>query len=146
MERTKIDGERIIDIPAVSRPAVAAAGRGDGVEVPRAAAADRAGQGRGLRPQAPDRQAQRHHAGYRLSSLAVDVLGAAGLPYEPNDESAETTTRRRPGTIDYMYDIGLIIGGGSSNIQKNIIGERGLGLPREPKAAASESGEFSERS
>jgi hypothetical protein len=27
-----------------------------------------------------------------------------------------------------------MIGGGSNNIQKNIIGERGLDLPREPKA------------
>ena len=35
--------------------------------------------------------------------------------------------------IDYMYDVGLMIGGGSNNIQKNIIGERGLDLPREPK-------------
>ncbi|MDP2375022.1 acyl-CoA dehydrogenase family protein [Reyranella sp.] len=70
---------------------------------------------------------------HRLASLAVDVLGSAGLAYEPQGEMAEDD----PATtwhIDYMYDIGLIIGGGSSNIQKNIIGERGLGLPREPKA------------
>ncbi len=71
--------------------------------------------------------------GYRLSSLAIDVLGAAGMHYEPLGEIAEddlATTLQ----IDNMYDVGLIIGGGSSNIQKNIIGERGLGLPREPKA------------
>ncbi len=70
---------------------------------------------------------------HRLASLAVDILGSAGLAYEPQGEAAED----EPATtwhIDYMYDIGLIIGGGSSNIQKNIIGERGLGLPREPKA------------
>lgn len=73
---------------------------------------------------------------YRLSSLAIDVLGATGLSYEPVGESFEddeATTWQ----IDNMYDIGLIIGGGSSNIQKNIIGERGLGLPREPKSAAT---------
>jgi alkylation response protein AidB-like acyl-CoA dehydrogenase len=71
--------------------------------------------------------------GHRLSSLAVDVLGAAGLPYEPRGEALqddEATTWQ----IDYMYDIGLMIGGGTSQIQKNIIAERGLGLPREPKA------------
>ena len=75
---------------------------------------------------------------HRLSSLAIDVLGAAGLAYEPQGEMIdddEATTWQ----IDNMYDIGLIIGGGSSNIQKNIIGERGLGLPREP-TAPSQSG------
>jgi alkylation response protein AidB-like acyl-CoA dehydrogenase len=76
---------------------------------------------------------------HRLSALAVDVLGAAGLAYEPQGEMGEddeATTWQ----IDYMYDIGLIIGGGSSNIQRNIIGERGLGLPREPKATVPPGG------
>jgi alkylation response protein AidB-like acyl-CoA dehydrogenase len=76
---------------------------------------------------------------HRLASLALDVLGSAGLSYEPQGETGEDD----PATtwqIDYMYDIGLIIGGGSSNIQKNIIGERGLGLPREPKAAVPAGG------
>ncbi|HCD17293.1 MAG TPA: acyl-CoA dehydrogenase, partial [Rhodobiaceae bacterium] len=35
----------------------------------------------------------------------------------------------------YMFDLGLIIGGGSAQIQKNIISERGLDMPREPKVA-----------
>jgi alkylation response protein AidB-like acyl-CoA dehydrogenase len=72
--------------------------------------------------------------GFRLSSLAVDALGAAGLPYESLGEDAEDDDATT-WNIDYMYDVGLMIGGGSSNIQKNIIGERGLDLPREPKTA-----------
>ena len=66
---------------------------------------------------------------HKLSALAVDVLGEAGLPYDPHEDmrdDPQTTWH-----IDYMYDIGLIIGGGTSQIQKNIIGERGLGMPRE---------------
>lgn len=76
--------------------------------------------------------------GHRLSALAVDVLGAAGLAYEPRGEAAEddeATTWQ----IDYMYDLGLIIGGGTSQIQKNIIAERGLGLPREPRVPSAPS-------
>jgi alkylation response protein AidB-like acyl-CoA dehydrogenase len=72
--------------------------------------------------------------GFRLSSLAVDALGAAGLPYLSLGEDAEDDDATT-WNIDYMYDVGLMIGGGSTNIQKNIIGERGLDLPREPKFA-----------
>jgi alkylation response protein AidB-like acyl-CoA dehydrogenase len=70
--------------------------------------------------------------GHRLSALAVDVLGVAGLSYDPQGEMAEDEDATN-WQIDYMYDLGLIIGGGTSQIQKNIISERGLGLPREPK-------------
>ena len=58
--------------------------------------------------------------GFRLSSLAVDALGAAGLPFESQGEDAEDDDATT-WNIDYMYDVGLMIGGGSTNIQKNII-------------------------
>jgi len=69
--------------------------------------------------------------GFRLSSLAVDALGTAGLPFETHGEDAEDDDATT-WNIDYMYDVGLMIGGGSTNM-KNIISERGLDLPREPK-------------
>jgi len=55
---------------------------------------------------------------HELAALALDLLGsegprAAGLwPFE------------------FMFTLGMIIGGGTSQIQKNIISERGLGMPR----------------
>ena len=53
-----------------------------------------------------------------LAELALDLLGAQGL-----------------GTgglwsFELMFTLGMIIGGGTSQIQKNIISERGLGMPR----------------
>ena len=39
--------------------------------------------------------------------------------------------------FQYMFYLGLIIGGGTSQIQKNIISERGLDMPKEPKVAKS---------
>ena len=70
---------------------------------------------------------------HELEALAIDVLGELGALY-----GDKTPYLRNNGSWQwqYMYFLGLIIGGGTSQIQKNIISERGLGMPREPKAAA----------
>ena len=70
---------------------------------------------------------------HELEALAIDVLGELGLLY------GDTPRLRGQGSWqrDYMYFLGLIIGGGTSQIQKNIIAERGLGMPREAKLASA---------
>ncbi len=66
---------------------------------------------------------------HRMAELAIDVMGEYGLLIE------DSAFIRNNGIWQwyYMFDLGLIIGGGSAQIQKNIISERGLGMPREPK-------------
>ena len=68
---------------------------------------------------------------HQLAALAIDVLGEIGVLYEDSPHlRAWGAWQHR-----YMFDLGLIIGGGTAQIQKNIISERGLGMPREPKPA-----------
>ena len=68
---------------------------------------------------------------HQLAALAIDALGELGVLYEDSPHlRAHGSWQHR-----YMFDLGLIIGGGTAQIQKNIISERGLGMPREPKAA-----------
>jgi alkylation response protein AidB-like acyl-CoA dehydrogenase len=64
-----------------------------------------------------------------LESLGIDVLGEIGALY------GDTPYLKDHGQFQYhyMFYLGLIIGGGTSQIQKNIISERGLGMPKEPK-------------
>ena len=70
---------------------------------------------------------------HELEALAIDVMGEFGLLYAGSPQLRGAGSWQR----EYMYFLGLIIGGGTSQIQKNIIAERGLGLPREPKSASA---------
>jgi alkylation response protein AidB-like acyl-CoA dehydrogenase len=71
----------------------------------------------------------------RIVELAYDTIGADGLlappirPLEPGARSKQDWVHQ------YIASLGTRLGGGSSNIQRNIIGERGLGLPRDPRPA-----------
>jgi len=70
---------------------------------------------------------------HQLTGLAIDALGELGVLYE----GSEFERNRGRWQHQHMFTLGLIIGGGTAQIQKNIISERGLGMPREPKPAAS---------
>jgi alkylation response protein AidB-like acyl-CoA dehydrogenase len=64
-----------------------------------------------------------------LEGLAIDAMGELGLAYDDNPYLRDHGSWQS----QYMFYLGLIIGGGTSQIQKNIISERGLGMPKEPK-------------
>jgi alkylation response protein AidB-like acyl-CoA dehydrogenase len=62
----------------------------------------------------------------RMGELAIDVLGPAGV-VEGQGERVDALQRT------FLFSRSETIYGGSNEIQRNIIGERVLGLPPEPK-------------
>ena len=59
-----------------------------------------------------------------LGELAVDVLGAEALVAGPQTEALRRL---------FLFSRADTIYGGSNQVQRNIIGERALGLPKEPR-------------
>ena len=68
-----------------------------------------------------------------IAALAIDALGEQGVLKRGSKYVREEGAWQN----QYMFTLGLIIGGGTAQIQKNIIAERGLGMPRETKPAAT---------
>jgi alkylation response protein AidB-like acyl-CoA dehydrogenase len=63
-----------------------------------------------------------------LGELAMDVRGAAGLLTDGEPDELDEWQRL------YLFSRADTIYGGSNEIQRNIIAERVLGLPREARA------------
>ncbi|HVO26665.1 MAG TPA: acyl-CoA dehydrogenase family protein [Candidatus Margulisiibacteriota bacterium] len=64
-----------------------------------------------------------------IAALAMELMGSYGALARTSRHVVD----RGVWPIELMFTLGLIIGGGTSQIQKNIISERGLGMPRESR-------------
>ena len=87
--------------------------------------------GRDPGPVASIRKALSDPHAQHLLTLVKDLAGPAGMIGE-QDEHAEETDEWH---WAYLFSRALTIGGGTSEIQRNILGEQLLGLPREPRPA-----------
>jgi len=67
----------------------------------------------------------------RISKLARDII---------ENDFADMGGERLKWIERFMISLSMSIAGGTSNIQRNIIAERSLGLPRDPKASPGEKG------
>jgi alkylation response protein AidB-like acyl-CoA dehydrogenase len=63
----------------------------------------------------------------RVARIALDVLG----PSSYLDPSLSPKPGNERWLNQFLGSLGVAIAGGTSNIQRNIIAERGLGLPRD---------------
>jgi len=70
--------------------------------------------------------------GQKVSRIAIDLLEEEGLlDPEEGDAMMVLPGSNRAWVTQYMYSLGIAIAGGTANIQRNVIAERGLGLPRD---------------
>ncbi|MGH9042207.1 MAG: acyl-CoA dehydrogenase family protein [Acidimicrobiia bacterium] len=80
-------------------------------------------------PEASVRKALADHHGQKLFQLAVELCGAHGMLTQQNPT---TLPGPFPWTVGFLFSPALTIGGGTAEVQRNIIAERVLGLPRDP--------------
>lgn len=76
--------------------------------------------------------------GSDIARLGLDLVGDGGLagPEARSAQWGKLGTSGADWVFQYMQSLGSAIAGGTANIQRNIVAERGLGLPRD--AAASQ--------
>jgi alkylation response protein AidB-like acyl-CoA dehydrogenase len=69
--------------------------------------------------------------GHQIGLLALDLLEEASLR-SPLGHGGDGRPGDERWLLQYLGSLGLSLGGGTSNIQRNIIAERGFGFPRDP--------------
>ena len=79
-------------------------------------------------PQASVRKVLADHHGQRLFRLALELCGAHGMLSQHNPDILPGPF---PWAAGFLFSPALTIGGGTAEVQRNIIAERVLGLPRD---------------
>jgi alkylation response protein AidB-like acyl-CoA dehydrogenase len=80
-------------------------------------------------PEASVRKALSDEHGQHVMSMAKELTGTYGLL---DDRGPYGEPDRGEWHYGYLYSRALTIGGGTSEVQRNILGEKVLGLPRDP--------------
>ncbi|MFZ9445830.1 MAG: acyl-CoA dehydrogenase family protein [Ilumatobacteraceae bacterium] len=81
-------------------------------------------------PEASIRKIMADEHGQRAMEIARDLIGADAMLVGTRE--GEKTLRSRSWYSGYMFSRAVTFGGGSVEVQRNIVGERVLGLPAEP--------------
>ncbi len=79
-------------------------------------------------PEASIRKVLADEHGQHVMGLAKDLAGSAGMLAHAGPLGSEDPTW----AFGYLFAQALTIGGGTGDVQRNILGERVLGLPSEP--------------
>ncbi len=111
-------------------------------------------------PEASIRKILADEHGQHVMGLARDVLGASGMltggdgseAFVPGTDTKGLGPAKPAGGLDdpgwydgYMFSQALTIGGGTGDVQRNIVAERVLGLPHDVNVAAGMSWSESQR-
>ena len=78
-------------------------------------------------PDASLRKALADPHGQRVFQLAKDLMGAHGML----DDAGERAAEWAPWHHGFLFSPALTVGGGTSEVLRNVIGERLLGLPHD---------------
>lgn len=83
-------------------------------------------------PEASIRKIMADEHGQRAMEVARDITGADAMVIGEPDAIVGKNIRSKSWYSGYMFSKALTIGGGTGEVQRNILGERVLGLPSEP--------------